>query len=638
MTEIAASKTSDCDDTEKAPTTEETRQRLRENMREVMSNERTKTIRSPTSSGKSHTAVTTSWKDYPEITGGEPVVYLSPTTDARDSSRAKNAKSDATSRTLLGREDACPVAGGDHDDMDAPDGGEPSEWFEKITEKRGLPISVAHGIFERHHDGDIPCTPCECSSQWEGLPRDSDGEPADDIIIATHQFARVPSLIEDLNIIIDEQPDFTVDKDVEDLVKAVRSYLNYVEAPVERWEDLISGYLRKFNHTFFRHKFPQPDSNWFIEGDDAHVLAPGIVDAILNAEERRHGRWVGETVYQYPDLNPHHDSPESKVRIRIVFDNENAINILQVAPDFSAARSVIGLDAHPTNPKWKANTLDNLSFGRILNEDEEQLWRKNERNLNIIQVGNNKNPWTNREYNQSKVTGLCSEIFHHYGNEFSSAITSKNCYRDLRIDMEQVGIDDPDTINYGKEKSVEKFAEESVGAVLGCISPSSESIKDWLALLDKVATPRREVDENYEGQQWVGPDHNIAHEILADVREKHVLQAVGRFARSPSDPDDEAVVYVYTNVLPDRWIDQRISDIDPLSDLQQEMVDLLYDTPNGLTPSRLSDETDATTRYVYRTLAKISEAPWGDKEKTEGANTGDKYHAERNPNWIVDIS
>lgn len=259
------------------------------------------------------------------------------------------------------------------------------------------------------------------------------------------------------------------------------------------------------------------------------------MEAILKAEKESHNRWVGETLYLYPDLNPYADSPEQRIQIRIVLDKEYNIRLLQAVPDFSEARCVIGLDAFPTESKWRANTMPSLQFDRILSSREEQLWRQHERNLKIIQVGSNKNTWTVSGFNQQEVTSLCSELQCQFVEDFRSGVTSKRFADDLQDSMEAAGVENPRTIHYGLEKSVDEFATEAVVLVVGCISPSSDSIKDWLALLGNDATPKREVRSDYEGQEWVGPDAHVAHELLRDVRNKHVLQAIGRYARRPAD-------------------------------------------------------------------------------------------------------
>jgi hypothetical protein len=203
--------------------------------------------------------------------------------------------------------------------------------------------------------------------------------------------------------------------------------------------------------------------------------------------------------------------------------------------------------------------------------------------------------------------------------------------------MRSIGIDSPDTTHYGKEKSVDIFDGEKFGLVAGCISPSSEQIKDWLALLEKEATPRREEFDDYEGQDWVGPDADVAKELLRDVREKGVLQAAGRYARSPDDPDDGATVYVLTNVLPSRKVDREVDDVQTFGTKAQEIIATVADSRDGLTPREILSRVDASRRYVYKILDQCRETPWMDVEEGAGSNDPDVFYTDRSPNCIVEL-
>jgi len=505
-----------------------------------------------------------------------------------------------------------------------------------MCENRGLPFSETHGLLEQYHRDDLPCKPCEASRQWEDIPRDEDDTPSHDVVHATHNFGRVPTLIQNSNVVIDELPDFTLDLTSNDLRQSVTSCLNEIDAPAKTWEELVHNHGEDYQNRFFQQEFERPDREWFLQNTDAHALAHGIIKAILRAKKQCHNRWKGEILYRYPDLNPHTEAPEHRVRIRAVFDGDNEIKLLQAVPDFSEARCVIGLDAFPTEPKWRANTLPALNFERVLTKEEEKLWRQHERNLEIVQVGDNKNTWTQQGFNHNKVFGLCAELRHRFGADFSSGITSKKFKTDLREGMEAAGINDPLMTHYGMEKSINTFGNEEAGLVAGCISPSSEQIKDWLALLEKQATPKREVSDEYTGQEWTGPDASIAKELLADVREKHVLQSVGRYARSPADSEDSAVVHVLTNVLPEHWVDRRVDDVDVLGEKQREIVDVLCES-DGITPADVSEKVEASRRHVYDTLEQLHDAPWCEVDDTEGKNTGDKYSATRSPDCVVEL-
>jgi len=632
------------------PGTGDIRQSLKTKLRTMMQNGENGVIQSPTSSGKTHTPSTTRWRSHPEITGGQPVVFLSGTKDARDGAIVKSRESHATVRDVEGREDACPLARGEYDSNNeagnaairSPDGSEPSEWFKTMCEKRGLPVSVAHRKFAREYDGTLPCCEnggkCPSTTQWTDIPRNDDGEVDYDVLHATHQFARVPQLIEDCNVIIDERPYFTLHTDTGRWRGKINSYLREIDAPVKRWEKLMMGITGDYDVDLkqLQDALTEPEPDWFTTDPNAHALVPGIVEAIVTAEERDHERWVGKTDYTYPTLNPNHEGPEQKGTIRIVFDNQNDIRLLQAIPDFSEARCVIGLDAYPTMPKWKANTVPNLKREGLVETDDLHDWRRNQRNLTIVQVGNNKNSWTRQGYNHSKVRVLCNALRRKYGDEFTTGITSKQFNDDLREQLAGAGIEAPKTIYFGNEKSVEDFDSERVGVVAGCISPSDDDIKDWIALLDKDATPKREVKEGYQGQEWVGEDAEMAEEILADVRENKVLQACGRYARSPQQPDDGATVFVLTNVLPDEYVDRKVDDVSEFGQKEKQILDYVASN-DGVTVRTIRGDTDISKKHINDTLNKCRGYSWMQVDEDAGQYNADVFNADRCPDGLVEV-
>jgi len=616
----------------------------------MMRNEENGVIKSPTSSGKTYTSSTTQWRNHPNITGGQPVVHLSGTTDARKDAIAKSRDSHVTAEVLYGRNDACPLARGDyHSDNDAgnapitsPDGTEPSEWFKTMCEKRGLHISVAHDIFERRHRNGLPCSEsggnCPSTTQWRDIPRNEDDEVDYDVLHATHQFARVPQLIKDCNLIIDERPDFTLHTNTGRWRKKINSYLREIDAPITQWEGLMVGITGGLNIdlTQLHNALKEPNASWFMNNSNAHALAPGIVEAIATAEKRSHERWVGMTDYTYPTLNPHYEGPDQKVTIRVVFNEQNNIRLLQAIPDFSEARCVIGLDAYPTMPKWEANTIWDTKMVSIVDTDSFHDWRRNQRNLNIVQVGDNKYSWTREGYSHPKVKVLCNALRQKYGAGFRTGITSKRFLDDLRDQLLEAGIDTPDTIYFGNEKSVDDFDSEQAGIVAGCISPSSEDIKDWMALLDKKAAPRREEDDDYQGQQWVGEDANVAKELIADVREKRVLQACGRYARSPQQPDSGATVYVLTNVLPEEYVDKRVENANVFERKEKQILDYVSSS-NGVAPRTIEENTDSTRSHIHTTLNKCRDYSWMQVEEKPGHNDPDIFYADYSPDGCVEL-
>jgi hypothetical protein len=89
---------------------------------------------------------------------------------------------------------------------------------------------------------------------------------------------------------------------------------------------------------------------------------------------------------------------------------------------------------------------------------------------------------------------------------------------------------DEHTLHYGEERSrnPEAVADGKAVYVYGCMAPGDEMILDALAELNLDATPRTVETETGEtkrekGRTFAGPDTDTAEELLASVRENHVV-------------------------------------------------------------------------------------------------------------------
>lgn len=618
--------------------TESVQMRLSDALTSALQEASSTVIQAPTSAGKTYTVSTTQWRERPDVTGGKPVVVLEPTTDARDEAAEDNRQSGATSTVLRGRQEQCDLAGGNHDNqIVAPDGRPPSEWFDHLCDKRGFPASVAHTKFKQEFGGKLPCQPCALSGQWEDVPQDDDGQPSSDIILATHQFARVPGLVENCNVIFDEQPDFTLDIGKSKLVEAVGNYLSYIDAPISTWEGLIHEYAHAEDTRDLLGELRRPDIGWFHQQNHSHLLVPGIVRAIVAAEQHMKDRWRGEVGYPVPDLRYNSDSSQGTIQIRIVIDDQYRIQIIQAIPDFSQARCVVGLDAHPSLPKWEANTALELDRSQVLTSEERQQWRRYERNLQIVQVGQNTNSWTTGGTNQPKVKTLVAELRHRFDSDFASGITAKRAKPEVRGAMEEAGVSSPELLHFGNEKSVNSLSGEEVGLVAGCISPSDDDVINWLTLLNKQARPAREERDDCYRQEFVGQDDDVAADLVKSVREHRVLQAIGRYARQPGESDDEATVYVMTDAIPERYVDRQVSDPTPFGNKQQEVLSTLAEADEPLSVNDLSERVDASTKHIYDTIDACQEAAWYERRKNAGAYNANLHSAERAPLGLAEV-
>jgi hypothetical protein len=297
----------------------------------------------------------------------------------------------------------------------------------------------------------------------------------------------------------------------------------------------------------------------------------------------------------------------------------------------------------------------------VLDKQERAWWRRCERGLHVVQVGDATRPLSTGEYYDSRGSRSVLEHLHGEYDDFGTAITTKAVEEEMRGNMEKVGVDDPRTMHFGEEKSRNDFDDEDVGYVEGCVDPGDGYVLDLVAALELDATPDTEECPDCEGSNhtggdfWCstcknlgevrvhgrgfeGGDDETADAILASVRENHVAQAVGRYARNPDDPDDNAVVYVRTDAAPTDMVDTQVPGaIWTYGDKQTEVVEYARDNP-GVTAREISEETDASKQHVANTLSRLVEN--GDATVREGVaeHGADAYWVESaGESGVVDL-
>ncbi|MDZ5813377.1 hypothetical protein U4E84_18770, partial [Halorubrum sp. AD140] len=203
----------------------------------------------------------------------------------------------------------------------------------------------------------------------------------------------------------------------------------------------------------------------------------------------------------------------------------------------SDARSVIGFDAHPTGGLWRVNVGDAMDSETLMSEDERRLWRRYERRLLVIQVGNGAYSYTtNKRFDVEKNKVLIETLREQYGDEFQTAVAPSAVEDHIKSAFVETGLDDPQTMHQGDVQSRNDFQGQRVGAEIGCIDPGDDFVLDVMAELGKDATPERQ-DKTCDtcsgsgcdqcnqtgykrafGRGFVGEDSDTAASILASVR------------------------------------------------------------------------------------------------------------------------
>jgi hypothetical protein len=564
-----------------------------------------------------------------------------------------------------------------------------SDWMGMMCNDRGVPFSDAHRYLNQHNDQNVPL-PCSANSTCPAVKQYDDlREEENPLVIATHNFAHVPGLRMGTNVVIDEEPNYELNMSTDRLKEAITAFLDEANAHVDTWEDLwsvatadnherrlgeiVSGdedldvaarkkglvaseYCDSVWNELRNQLYHEPDRDWYYDEPNAHTMAGPLARAVLNSEEQAGGRRKGKTFYEpiRPDAHLRDDDGWNREWLSIVFDSKNEVSFIRSVPDFSQTRSFVGLDAHPSVEVWSVNTIPDIGVKKVLSDEKRHLWRQYERGLRVVQVGEATRPLASGNYfNGAKTRTLVEHLRDEYGSDFKSAITSKAVGEDLEDIMSDVGAYEPQVMTYGEEKSRNDFSEHEVGYVHGCIDPGDDMVMDIVAELELDAVPVRanvccehcgDRDDAPEeagsgchrcnhtgwarekGREFEGEDADAAASILASVRENHVAQAAGRYARNPDDPEASATVYVATDAIPDGFADVKVPGvIQTFTKQQREIVRTLRESERPMTAKDIANNADCTARYVRDVLGTLTDWGYVDTDPMAGPNGATLY-------------
>ena len=660
------------------PSTSDARSRLRDAVFREIRAGNTTVLDAPTALGKSYTVATEPWVRRESVTGGVPVIHLHPTREARDDAASETRDSMATGAVLRGRKEASPVARGDHDPAEEPedespdvvvtiDGQPASEWFDYMCDEKGLPFSTALALARERNDQQLDELPPfgeedPAVAQWDGLPREEDGSPAVDVVHATHQFAHVPSIRTNTNVVLDEQPDFSLELSQDRIRRMVNAYLEEIGAPATNFEAFVMLAESESTGTDASKERDALDSmldtntevrtEWYVEDPDAHALAPALTRAIWNAlqweEPDRNGRRSTKVHHEPPRLNTDESGYNAGTWLSVVINDDHTIHTARATPDFRQARAVIGLDAHPSMPLWELNAAPGMTRDAVLDPTERRLWRRYERGLTVVQVGDAARPrsgdtaldWMNTD----RVREILKTLREHYGPGFKTALSTIQTEHQLRELLGEFvpDVDAENTMHYGEEKSRNDYATEDAGYVYGCMDPGDDMILDALAELNLDAAPATVETEDGEvkrekGRTFDGDDAEKARAVLASVRENHVAQAAGRYARNAEDDESRATVYVDTNAAPAGFVDIEAPGVEWLAtDLQREIIGELR-TRVDATAKALADTVECTKEHVRKTLRRLEDAELVTRRESSGENGADVYREAGADTSLVDL-
>jgi hypothetical protein len=485
------------------------------------------------------------------------------------------------------------------------------------------------------------------------------------VIHATHQFAYVPNLVHETNILIDEQPDFSTDvangdgltqQRVQDMVAA---WLKKISAKPTTWERFVGlardGFEPLKETITDAHEV---DPEWFIETSDAHTLAPALTESLYKALSQpadangRHCGFAQHDLTRFEAGNVE-DARYTRTRVTVVIDQDNRVRKIWNVPELGNARSLICLDAWPVIPEFDQNVGPNLDVVELMTQKEREQWRRFGRGLEVVQIGDAARPagsdYAAKHYFDPDAVRVVIEWLRTlFGDEFRSVIAPSKVEDQVQEMMRDVGIENPEdwTMHQGNEKSREDFSAESVGFVTNCIDAGDDYVRDLLAARGPDATPETKVCDICDGQGckgcngegkrrlpgrgFEGPDADKAKEILEAVRANHTNQCVGRWAREPDKPDNGAVVFVRSNTVDDSLVDKKIPDPWVFGEKQRAAIDYLCENPDATlkeTVEATEDQFDngITKQSVKDTFSKLIEYGVAERSEGTGAYGADEY-------------
>jgi len=383
---------------------------------------------------------------------------------------------------------------------------------------------------------------------------------------------------------------------------------------------------------------------------NAHTVAPSLTTAVwyaLREQADSNGRHSTTVPHEPPrlDAQANDDDGWNRVWLSVVLDDTHTVRTVRTAPDVSMAQAVVGLDAHPTPELWQANLGEKMTLDRVLSADERRRWRRLERGLTVVQVGDATRPFTSGEYFDEDGTGeLISTLCDRFGQDFKTAVTAASVEDQHMQLLEESGANHVETMHFGEEKSRDDFAQERVGLVNGCIDPGDDYVLDLLAEIGLDAEPElvecgicggsgcqsdpdcRDGQRRAHGREFVGEDADSASALLASVRENHVAQAAGRYARDARG-DGGAVVFVRTDAMPAGFADLQVPGVEWVpTETQCDIIETLRGQA-GSTSADVADDVGCSKEHVRKTLTELHDRGVVDVHEGSGEHGAHVYQA-----------
>lgn len=501
--------------------------------------------------------------------------------------------------------DACPTMNGDYQTEDSPDWQSRFEW---LYNQKGVKAGEIHYQAEEIFGKRPPCDDGhECP--WKSAMDFDEGET--DVIIGNYVNAHNERFTNGRATAIDEFPGTafidtysrtTVAGAVNDLLHRHDGlpYRNYTDLTENRDDTERAEQARQFltteigieRDTSLLHDSGKSND---VTGDP-HPMAPLLTYALLNGDDLQNGFESCEL-----DIGRADDANDGSVHRTAIRNREDgSISILN-PPDLSETTGVLALDGTPSLTMWELvlgvedDDCDDESSGlrhkQILDDDERKRYLTDEHGLTVVQTSAGakhygKGTWATPEQDKALFQAATRR-----SGERIPLISTKGTLEKY----DSAGVLGPisETLNYSRVNSSNVFKPESNGFVSGTNYYNPNYFKEWSAL-------KKEPVEMVDGTKGMEREYttDFGNELLINMREHNVLQAIQRFGRRN---DIEPTVYTNTAAIPP-WVPVEIGPDDIyLQKLSSGMRETLYAIASIDVESQDGDVTFTTKTVTSRT-------------------------------------
>jgi hypothetical protein len=483
----------------------------------------------------------------------------------------------------------------------------------------GVTPGEIHGLAKAKFGEEPPC-------QREGnCPYISkrDFDPSSyDVLLGHYSHAYQEDLVDDRVVVIDETPTSAFIEGFQhaEVESIVSNYLQQQDdITFENYGELTSSRESRYRVGDARKWFQENEPEVHRDGvpvmlddsDRTNAFAPVLTYALLTADDLGNG-WQRATL------------PEGRVAVRNCNPSEkhdeNELFILN-PPSLDEAKHVIGLDGTPWQRQWELCLGASLTNYSVLDYNERQAYLQEALDLTIVQIGDAAKSYSSGKWVKPRDDSVLLEYVGKEERRLPDVISSKRALQ--QYDEANMS----DLIGkreyYGNLKGSNKFEHSRVGVVIGSPHYGDTYVKKWGALADEAV---QRLSDNGGMDLDYG---ELGNEILHDMRESEVLQALMRFGRD----GDSTMVYVFTAALPEwvpvahtgeiwEWCGGMLQVLDHLGDRdwnEWRTSDLV--TNDTEKPVLSTNDSDAISeRQVRRHLSTLCDLDFLD-QRTEGCGT-----------------